>query len=495
MIQTLTHHGVIFPPEYKPWGLSLNGEKLSSLAEEMLYAYSKKSNNNVVFVENFVLCLQPELTSRQQELNFPIDFVDIITKLSTLTQPKQTLTDKEKEHYKYAKVNGKKEPLGNYLIEPPGIFMGRGDSPLIGLWKYRVKPEDVVINFISDSKPPKPPKGHKWKEIKSDPNVSYIAYYNERIGPNVIKRKEIRFGAASSIISETDQQKFKKGSLLVQNWERMQKWIIDNLNTEYSECALVSWLIQYTSIRIGNKKSKDEENNVVGASTLKCDNIKINGNHLTLEFIGKDSIKFKGIYTVPDYITTAIKKLKQGKHRNDALFTVSSNDVNHFLGMCIEGITAKCFRTAWAEKILLEEIAKTKIVKSWDVNKKVYVIKSMILEVSKKLNHKKTTKKTVDEATAKLKTKIESYESKLKELEKDKTKNKKKIKTIKDKLKLLKQQLTLKTDSHEINLNTALTNYINPIIIFRLCKETGTPLNKIYSATLLKKFEWVKHEI
>lgn len=42
----------------------------------------------------------------------------------------------------------------------------------MGMLKKRVIPEDVIINCSKDSKIPKPPDGHKWREIRHDKNVS-----------------------------------------------------------------------------------------------------------------------------------------------------------------------------------------------------------------------------------------------------------------------------------------------------------------------------------
>lgn len=42
----------------------------------------------------------------------------------------------------------------------------------MGMLKRRVQPEDVIINCSKDSKIPKPPEGHKWKEVRHDKNVS-----------------------------------------------------------------------------------------------------------------------------------------------------------------------------------------------------------------------------------------------------------------------------------------------------------------------------------
>lgn len=36
------------------------------------------------------------------------------------------------ESYKYCIMNGIKQTVGNYKIEPPGIFIGRGNHPNLG---------------------------------------------------------------------------------------------------------------------------------------------------------------------------------------------------------------------------------------------------------------------------------------------------------------------------------------------------------------------------
>lgn len=67
--------------------------------------------------------------------------------------------------YGICTIDGHKEKIGNFRIEPPGLFRGRGDHPKMGMLKKRVMPEDVIINCSKDSKIPEPPKGHKWKEV------------------------------------------------------------------------------------------------------------------------------------------------------------------------------------------------------------------------------------------------------------------------------------------------------------------------------------------
>ena len=57
-----------------------------------------------------------------------------------------------KEKYGTALMDGRMIPLGNFKIEPPGLFRGRGDHPKMGMLKKRVTPNQVIINCGADSK-------------------------------------------------------------------------------------------------------------------------------------------------------------------------------------------------------------------------------------------------------------------------------------------------------------------------------------------------------
>ena len=43
-----------------------------------------------------------------------------------------------------ATVNGQ---VGNFRVEPPGLFRGRGDHPKMGFFKRRIYPRDITINI------------------------------------------------------------------------------------------------------------------------------------------------------------------------------------------------------------------------------------------------------------------------------------------------------------------------------------------------------------
>lgn len=57
-------------------------------------------------------------------------------------------------------MDNHRERIGNFRIEPPGLFRGRGNHPKMGMLKRRIRPEDVIINCSkwvttqdADSKP------------------------------------------------------------------------------------------------------------------------------------------------------------------------------------------------------------------------------------------------------------------------------------------------------------------------------------------------------
>ena len=62
------------------------------------------------------------------------------------------------EEYGFCLMDGHKEKIGNFRIEPPGLFRGRGEHPKQGMIKRRTMPEDVIINCSKDSEQPMPPK-------------------------------------------------------------------------------------------------------------------------------------------------------------------------------------------------------------------------------------------------------------------------------------------------------------------------------------------------
>ena len=58
-------------------------------------------------------------------------------------------------YYAGAILDNYREKVGQFMIEPPTLFKGRGEHPKMGLMKGRIQPEAVVINIAEDAPVPK----------------------------------------------------------------------------------------------------------------------------------------------------------------------------------------------------------------------------------------------------------------------------------------------------------------------------------------------------
>ena len=50
------------------------------------------------------------------------------------------------EEFGWCVIDGHKQKIGNFRVEPPGLFRGRGDHPKQGMLKTRTMPEEIMIN-------------------------------------------------------------------------------------------------------------------------------------------------------------------------------------------------------------------------------------------------------------------------------------------------------------------------------------------------------------
>lgn len=51
------------------------------------------------------------------------------------------------EKYGFCMMDGHEQKVGNFRIEPPGLFRGRGDHPKQGKLKKRAAAKEVIINI------------------------------------------------------------------------------------------------------------------------------------------------------------------------------------------------------------------------------------------------------------------------------------------------------------------------------------------------------------
>merc|ERR1712018_401438 len=88
--------------------------------------------------------------------------------------------------------------------------------------KRRVMPEDVIVNCSKDSEIPEPPKGHKWKEVRHDNTVTWLASWTENIQGAI---KYVMLNPSSKLKGEKDMEKYEKARAL--------KSRIDKIRSDY----------------------------------------------------------------------------------------------------------------------------------------------------------------------------------------------------------------------------------------------------------------------
>lgn len=78
--------------------------------------------------------------------------------------------------------------VGNFRVEPPGLFRGRGEHPKMGKIKTRVFPRDVIINIgAGEPIPAHPYPDQAWKEVRHDQGVTWLAYFHDTVSPKDFK--------------------------------------------------------------------------------------------------------------------------------------------------------------------------------------------------------------------------------------------------------------------------------------------------------------------
>jgi DNA topoisomerase-1 len=495
-MRRLVHRGVLIPKAYEPKGFHINVKEqkvaLTPKQEEMAVAWVKKLETEYVkdpvFVRNFfkdfcnALGLKKDLGSDDFDFSEIIRFVadEKSSKLSMskeekkrLAAERKVLREANKAKYGYAEVDGVKVELGNYLVEPPSIFMGRGKHPLRGRWKEGATENDVILNLSPDAPTPE----GKWKGRVWQPDSMWVAKWDDKLRGD---EKYIWLSDSSTPKQEREIEKFDKAVELEKMMNKIRTHIESNLecgDPKRRTVATVCYLIDALKFRVGDEKDKDETD-TVGATTLRPEHIKIKANGLvTFDFLGKDSVRFYKEIVLPEPVVRNILELKKSA-RSHLFKGVRSDNVGEFLSEVTPGLTAKVFRTYHATKVVREYLEKAKVTKNDPVYLKKHVATMANLEAAKICNHKRKLPKKWHESLAK---KME----RLKKLRSMKTKkSKERVKDLHVKIDTIKA-------TRDYNLSTSLKSYIDPRVYSEWFSKVDFDWKLFYSKTLQRKFSWV----
>lgn len=523
---SLEHHGPYFPDlekytphkapliyEGKEYVLSQKEEKVANFYAKRLISennpnitikYTEDSLFNKNFWDDFKGYMTPEHKKIFKDIS-KADFSKIVEKLIDIKE-NETQTEKlikkeeaarKKHEYGYATVNGVKEAVGNFTIEPSGIFLGRGKNPMRGKIKREIVPEDITINIGPNATVPKPPKGHSWAGVINNNKLAWLASWKDPISE---ENKYIYFAAEGQLKGKSDLYKYEKARKLNKYIEQVRERYSQDINrdtitgTGYRDRQLgtVLYLIDHFGFRVGGDKDEDEAD-TVGASTLRVEHIQINDSkNIVFDFLGKDSIRFYKKITVPERIVQNVQQFVKNKSGGAMLFDkISAQDINSYLKSFDRYFTAKVFRTRLASVTMYEELKKIKIKSTdKDVDKKVKLDKANA-KVAEVLNHKRTVPIKTQEKIKELKKELKDLYAELRQAESDG----KKTAAIEKKIDTRKRQIETKSDTLSVAINTSKTNYIDPRIIVSWSKKYNLPINKTYTQTMQKKFSWAINTI
>ena len=247
---TLEHAGVVFPPPYEPLPKSVrmryDGKPVDMApeAEEVASFFGAMLNSthnveNPTFQKNFFADFQKMLkeTGGATDKNGDkiaikefekCDFQPIFDYYDAQRTEKKALPAAEKKRlkaekdaaeapYMYCMWDNRKQKVGNFRVEPPGLFRGRGEHPKTGRVKARVQPEQIIINIGKEATVPAPPEGHRWKEIKHDQEGTWLAMWQENINGAY---KYVMLAANSDVKGQSDHKKFEKARELKVHYPR-----------------------------------------------------------------------------------------------------------------------------------------------------------------------------------------------------------------------------------------------------------------------------------
>ncbi|PKA47375.1 DNA topoisomerase 1 [Apostasia shenzhenica] len=391
----------------------------------------------------------------------------------------------------------------------------------MGRLKRRIRPGDITINIGKDALVPECPiPGERWKEVKHDDTVTWLAYWNDPI--NSKEYKYVFLAASSSLKGQSDKEKYEKA--------RMLKSYIQNIRANYTkdftskdatkrQIAVATYLIDKLALRAGNEKD-DDEADTVGCCTLKVENVTLVApNKLQFDFLGKDSIRYFNTVEVELPVYKAIGDFQTTKQSNgrkksagDDLFDLlDTSKLNAHLKELMPGLTAKVFRTYNASVTL--DVMLHKETKGGNVLEKVAVYQIANKEVAIICNHQRTVSKSHDAQMSRLNEKIDELKTQRQELEVDLSRARrgkplgkgsdgklkknmapevleKKLSQIDDKIEKIELNKKTKEDLKTVALGTSKINYLDPRISVAWCKRNEVPIEKVFNKSLLAKFAW-----
>ncbi|CAJ1023523.1 Eukaryotic DNA topoisomerase I, DNA binding [Leishmania shawi] len=446
--ETLSHNGVLFPPEYEPHGISIfyDGREFKMTPEEeevaTMFAVMKEHDyyRMEAFRRNFFESWREILDKRQHPIRrlelcdfepiYQWYLVEREKKLNRTKEEKKSIKEKQDmdaEPYRYCMWDGRREQVANFRVEPPGLFRGRGKHPLMGKLKARVQPEGITINIGETAEVPVPPAGHKWGAVQHDHTVTWLAMWRDSVVGNA---KYVMLAASSSVKGQSDMMKFEKARKLKDKVDDIRASYMEDFKSNdvhVAQRAVAMYFIDRLALRVGNEKGEDEAD-TVGCCSLRVEHIQLmSDNIVRFDFLGKDSIRYQNDVAVLPEVYALLQRFTRRKSPGTDIFDqLNPTQLNDHLKSFMNGLSAKVFRT-YNASITLDKWFKEKPVDSkWSIADKLAYFNKANTEVAILCNHQKAISKNFKLQMMQLTTKSEYTRKMIELLEKAEVTAKKK---------------------------------------------------------------------
>jgi len=574
MLKQLIHNGVVVPEPPPPTGmvLSIEGEPvvLTPKQEEMALAWAKKQGTPYVedrtFVRNFLDDLGQELGMDSRLTLEDVDLSPAIRIVQREREARERLTKEERkelaaerkairealrEEYGFATVNGNRTELANYVVEPSGIFMGRGKHPLRGRWKEGAKQSDITLNLSPDAPVPQ----GDWDEIVWQPESLWVARWKDKLSG---KLKYVWLSDTAPIKQAREAAKFDTVHELHAHLDEVRAQIEQDLchpDDKERMIATACYLIDALCLRVGDEKDPDEAD-TVGATTLRPEHVTLHPDgSAEFRFLGKDSVLWHKTLELPEQVQANLDELIANARPSSSsansdkshptrdkpqLFPdISSRDVNAYLSGILPVLTAKVFRTHHATIAVRECLEESGVEAEDPAYVKWETANLANLEAAVLCNHTKMapaswsrSRKRYKEREEKAADRVRTYQERLKTQrealsalrkearEKRRAATRGKKKQVKERYDKrigvaerrvektqgmlerarrargkIKAQYAIASKKRTWNLGTSLKSYIDPRVYYEWGQEVDYDvLEKFYPKALRRKFAWVKHE-
>ncbi|KAK7941281.1 eukaryotic DNA topoisomerase I [Apiospora aurea] len=424
--ETLEHNGVMFPPPYEPLPkhvkllydgtpvtLHPDAEEVATFFGGMLH--QPHHVENPTFQSNFFADFKKVVDetggAKDKQGNKvdikkfdKLDFKPIFEYMQAQSEMKKNRSKEEKKAeseakkelekpYNFCKWDGRTQKVGNFRVEPPSLFRGRGEHPKTGRLKLRVAPEQITINIGKEAKVPAPPPGHKWKAVQHDKTATWLAMWQENINGAY---KYVMLAANSDVKGQADFNKFEKARELKKYIDKIRRDYTRDLRAEVMadrQRATAIYLIDKLALRAGNEKDTENEAETVGCCSLKYEHITLREpDTVIFDFLGKDSIRYYDEVKVERQVFKNLKMFKKPpKSEGDDIFDrLTTSSLNKHLSTYMKGLTAKVFRTYNASYTMSKLLGEMEANTHLTMAEKIAVYNKANREVAILCNHKRT---------------------------------------------------------------------------------------------------------